>query len=111
MAASQDEERGVSRRSFIKASAGVATGATVLGVPAAAVLGIPAAAAAAAGGADAVQVAPATEDPAEPVMAYVHDAAKGEVTVLAGTQQVTYRDPALVKRLLAIAPADSNGAL
>jgi hypothetical protein len=109
MSASQRDGHGLSRRSFIKASAGVATGATVLGVPAAAVLGAPAAAAALEGGADAVEVAPATADPAEPVMAYVHDAAKGEVTVLAGTQQATYRDPALVKRLLAIAQAGTNG--
>ena len=55
MGASQRDEHGLSRRSFIKASAGVATGASVLGVPAAAVLGVPAAAAAAAqGGSHAV---------------------------------------------------------
>jgi hypothetical protein len=109
MGASQGDEQGYSRRSFIKASAGVATGASVLAVPAAAVLGVPAAAAARESGADPVEVATSEATPAEPVMAYVHDASKGEVTVLAGTRQATYRDPALAKRLLAIAPGASKG--
>jgi hypothetical protein len=109
MTASQGEERGLNRRSFIRASAGVATGATVLGMPTAAVLGVPAAAAALEGGSDAVEVAPSSAAPAEPLVAYVHDARKGEVTVLAGTREATFRDPALVKRLLAISPADPNG--
>ena len=34
-----------------------------------------------------------------PLMAYVTDAAKGEVTFLVGGQRVTRRDPALVARL------------
>ena len=109
MGSSQEDEQGLSRRSFIKASAGVATGATVLGVPAAAVLGVPAAVAALEGGSGAVEVAPSTAAPAEPLVAYVHDAGKGEVTVLAGTRQATYRDPALVKHLLAIAPGATSG--
>jgi hypothetical protein len=99
-------EKGLSRRSFIKASAGVATGATVLGVPAA-VIGAPLAAAASETG--AVLDPPSSPLPAEPVMAYVHDAQRGELTVLAGTQETTYRDPALVARLLAIAPRDHEG--
>jgi len=37
------------------------------------------------------------------VMAYVRDAARGEVTVLSGTREVTYRDPELAARLLAAA--------
>ena len=100
-------EAGLSRRSFIKASASVATGATVLGVPAA-VIGAPLAAAAGEQ-AGALVDAPASPLPAEPVMAYVHDAQRGELTVLAGTQETTYRDPALVARLLAIAPRDHEG--
>jgi hypothetical protein len=43
--------------------------------------------------------------PSEPVMAYVHDAEKGEVTVLSGTVERTYRDPVLAKRLLDAAQA------
>jgi hypothetical protein len=37
-------------------------------------------------------------------MAFVRDAARGEVTVLSGTREVTYRDPALAKRMLDAAP-------
>ena len=39
----------------------------------------------------------------QPVVVYVRDAARGEVTVLHGTHETTYRDRALVKRLLAAA--------
>jgi hypothetical protein len=42
--------------------------------------------------------------PDEVVVAYVHDAKRGEVTVMSGTREVTYRDPALVKRLMKAAP-------
>jgi hypothetical protein len=38
--------------------------------------------------------------PDEPVAAFVRDARKGEVTVTAGTREITYRDRALVRRLL-----------
>jgi len=38
-------------------------------------------------------------------MAYVHDADKGVVTVVSGTGEKTYRDPALAKRLLDAARA------
>ena len=43
--------------------------------------------------------APAGPVPAEPVVAFVRDAKRGEVTVMAGTRETTYRDPALVARL------------
>ena len=39
-------------------------------------------------------------------MAYVRDADRGEVTVMAGTSETTYRDPALVQKLLGAAPKD-----
>jgi hypothetical protein len=41
--------------------------------------------------------------PAHPVVAYVRDAARGEVTIVSGKGERTYRDAALVKRLLAAA--------
>ena len=41
-------------------------------------------------------------------MAYVRDAQRGEVTVMSGTSETTYRDRALVKRLLDAAPTESN---
>jgi hypothetical protein len=37
-------------------------------------------------------------------MAYVRDARRGEVTLMHGTNETTYRDPTLVKRLLDAAP-------
>ncbi len=47
---------------------------------------------------------PSGPPPEEAVIAYVRDAKRGEVTVMSGTGEVTYRDPALVKRLLKAAP-------
>jgi len=75
---------GVNRRSFLQSSGAVATGVAVTIVPGA-----------------------ATGDmPREPVMAYVHNAQRGEVTVLSGTEERTYRDPVLAKRLLDAANPD-----
>ena len=92
----------LSRRSFLKSSAGMATGAVIAATPLAAAAveaGTPATAAAAV-------TDPTGAAPLEPVMAYVHNAQAGEVTILKGTKQTTYNDPALVKRLLAAAPGD-----
>jgi hypothetical protein len=47
-----------------------------------------------------VAIKPSGAAPREPVTAYVHSEARGEVTVMSGTRETTYRDPALVKRLL-----------
>jgi hypothetical protein len=38
--------------------------------------------------------------PEEPLVAYVRDAERGEVTVTSGTSEHTYRDRVLVQRLL-----------
>ena len=46
------------------------------------------------------RVDPAGDVPQETVMAYVHDAKHGVVTVVSGTTEKTYSDPALAKRLL-----------
>jgi hypothetical protein len=81
------EARGVNRRSFLQTSGGVATGLAVVAVP-------PAALAMASG-----------DVPSETVMAYVHDAQHGVVTVVSGTSEKTYRDPVLAKRLLDAARA------
>lgn len=79
----------MSRRSFVKV-AGAATGATALTVA-------PLARAAAAD--DAEPIEPTTGVPAEPLVAYVRDVERGEVTVVAGTRETTYRDRGLVNRL------------
>ena len=94
-----EERKGFSRRSFLRTSSGVATGIAVTVLPTGVV------ALAAPGAADAKQQAAkrveATGDvPQETVMAYVHDAKKGVVTVVSGTAEKTYRDPALAKRLI-----------
>jgi hypothetical protein len=38
--------------------------------------------------------------PHEPVVAYVRDAERGEVTVTSGTSEHTYRDRALTQKLM-----------
>jgi hypothetical protein len=43
---------------------------------------------------------PSGPAPREPVTAYVRSAERGEVTVMSGQQETTYKDPALVRRLL-----------
>jgi hypothetical protein len=102
MSNDKPDSDGVTRLSFLKTSAGAAAGAAAIGVPAAAAL---------ADEKPRVVPEPASANPREPVMAYIRDAERGEVTVLAGTTETTYRDPALVKKLLAAAPNDpiANG--
>lgn len=92
------EEGGLTRLSFLKAGAAAAAGAAAIGAPVAAALS---------GEKAGVATQPSSENPREPVMAYVRDERLGEVTVMSGTNETTYRDPALVKRLLSAAPAPS----
>jgi len=82
----------LSRRSFVKI-AGAATGAAALAAA-------PPIACAAVGEEGAQRTKPTTGVPEEPVVAYVRDAKRGEVTIAAGTAEHTYRDRALVKRLM-----------
>ena len=81
----------LSRRSFVKI-AGAATGAAALA-------GAPSIARAAVGE-EAQPTKATTGVPEEPVVAYVRNAERGEVTVTSGTAEHTYRDRALVQRLL-----------
>ncbi|HLY49717.1 MAG TPA: hypothetical protein VKR21_11020 [Solirubrobacteraceae bacterium] len=90
--------KGVTRLSFIKASAGAAAGAAAIAIPAAV----------AADHSNGEITEPTTPNPKEPVMAYVRDARRGEVTLMHGTTETTYRDPALVKRLLDAAPKPAS---
>jgi hypothetical protein len=100
-----ERKRGVTRLSFIKSGAGVVAGAASFAVPAA----VAAAAQPRGGEAAGVAIHPTTGNPREPVVAYVRNAKRSEVTVVAGTSERTYRDPALVKRLLAAAPKHKRG--
>jgi hypothetical protein len=86
-----------SRLSLLKA-AGLATGA-------AAVTASPALSAAM----PAVETAPSAPLPSEPVVAIVRDARLGEVTVLSGKTEKTYRDKALAQRLLKAAGQNHHG--
>jgi hypothetical protein len=102
---SQTTPGGLSRRALITTSAGVATTAAVTAVsPAAAVaMGLHETPA-------VPLAAPTTPIPAHPVVAYIHDAARGEVTIVSGPGERTFRDAALVKRLLAAAQSPSMPA-
>ena len=82
----------LSRRSFVKI-AGAATGA-------AAIAAAPPIARAAIGEEGAQPTDPTAAVPEEPLVAYVRDAKRGEVTVTSGTSERTYRDRVLVQRLL-----------
>lgn len=99
----QPEPKGFTRRSLIAGSAGVATTIAVTAVA-------PAAAAAVRGEAPATPVpTPTTPVPPDPVLAYVHDAARSQVTVISGEVERTYHDPALTKRLLDAADSSNKG--
>jgi hypothetical protein len=88
----------VDRRRFLQASAGAAAGVAVV------VTGPKLASAAFAGDTftapAGVVVKPSGPPPADTVMAYIRDAARGEVTVMSGTRETTFRDPALTQRLI-----------
>ena len=79
----------LSRLSFLK-SAGAAAGvAAVSASPVAAAIEP-----------SQIETEPTGPVPREPVIAVVRDAGLGEVTVLSGTTEATYRDRVLVKRLM-----------
>jgi hypothetical protein len=85
-----------SRRAFLQGTAGAAAGAAVIiATPKVASVALDAGAQP-----KATVTSPSGPAPHEPVTAYVRSAERGEVTVMAGKQETTYRDPVLVKRLL-----------
>ena len=90
---------GTSRRSFLRTSGGVATGIAVTVLPSGVVALATPAGAQASTDPEAQRVTAAGDLPEHPVMAYVHDAKNGIVTVISGTHEKTYHDPALAKRL------------
>ncbi len=97
--ASNGGRKSFSRRSFLQTSGGVATGIAVTVLPSG-VVSLASPAAAGAKEQPGEPVDPAGDVPDETVMAYVHDAKNSVVTVVSGTGERTYRDPALAKRLL-----------
>jgi hypothetical protein len=94
-------QEGTSRRAFLQGSAGAAAGAAViLATPKVAAIALDSPGSSVPAEPKAVVTKASGPAPAEPVTAYVRDAARGEVTVMSGKQETTYKDPALVKRLL-----------
>jgi hypothetical protein len=92
---------GTSRRAFLQGTAGAAAGAAViLATPKVASIALDGSSPGAANDPKAVVTKPSGPAPPEPVTAYVRDPHRGEVTVMSGTRETTYRDPVLVKRLL-----------
>ena len=92
---------GTSRRAFLQGTAGAAAGAAViLATPKVASVALDAGGPSATAEPKAVVTKPSGPAPHEPVTAYVRNAERGEVTVMSGKQETTYRDPVLVKRLL-----------
>jgi hypothetical protein len=100
----------LSRRGFLQTSALAAGGVAVVAAPAVAVRALDGGSSAAATSHPAAVVTnPSGPAPAEPVMAYVRNAATSEVTVMSGTSETTYKDPVLTQRLLDAAGPTING--
>jgi hypothetical protein len=94
-------EEGTSRRAFLEGGAGAAAGAAIiLAGPKVAAIALDGSGSAVAADPKAVVTKATGPAPHEPVAAYVRNAERGEVTVMSGKTETTYRDPALVKRLL-----------
>jgi hypothetical protein len=92
----------LNRRLFLQSSAGAAAGVAVVATG-------PRLAAAALNGTSntrpiEVLAKPSGPPPREAVMAFVRDPVRGEVTVMSGTRETTYRDPDLAKRMIDAAP-------
>ena len=91
---------GTSRRAFLQGTAGAAAGAAAfLVIPRAATLVLDQHGTTA-GYPKAVPTQRTGPAPAEPVTAYVHNPARHEVVVMWGQNETTFKDPALVQRLL-----------
>jgi hypothetical protein len=94
-------DEGASRRTFLQGTAGAAAGAAlVLVTPKVASVALDASGGGLTAEPKAVVTKPSGPAPREPVTAYVRNAERGEVTVMSGKQETTYRDHVLVKRLL-----------
>jgi hypothetical protein len=92
---------GTSRRAFLEGTAGAAAGAAaILATPKVASIALDKPGSGVTAPPKAVVTRPSGPLPGEPVTAYVHNAERHEVTVMAGRTETTYRDPVLVKRLL-----------
>lgn len=96
-----------SRRAFIAGGAAAATGAAIAAAPK--IVSSISSEHGTGNEPAAEPTEPSLPAPREPVMAYVRDESTGEVTIVAGAQETTYRDLALVKRLVDAAPQRDQG--
>jgi hypothetical protein len=97
-AAATDE--GTSRRAFLAGGAGAAAGVAVILATPKVVSVLDSQGHGTAVDAKGGVTEPAGPAPREPVTDSVRNEHRGEVTVMSGTRETTYKDPALVKRLL-----------
>lgn len=95
---------GIGRRQFLQGAGAAAGAAAILAGPKVAQIALDGSVGGGAVEPKRVVTKPSGPPPREPVTAFVRDSARGEVTVMSGKQETTYRDPALVKRLLDAAP-------
>jgi len=94
-------DEGTSRRAFLQGTAGAAAGAAaILATPKVAAIAFESQGGSAPAEPKAIVTKASGPAPAEPVTAFVRNAERGEVTVMSGKQETTYKDPVLVKRLL-----------
>lgn len=93
------------RRDLLKASAGAAA----VAVPMAALSGTVSAARPSTAAPDALAAPAALRVGDEPVMFCIHDARRGEVSILHGTDEVVVRDPQLVTRIMRVANVSPKG--
>jgi hypothetical protein len=94
-------EEGTSRKAFLQGAAGMAAGAAaIIATPKVAAVALDAGSSSAVAEPKPVVTTPSGSAPQEPITAFVRDPERGEVTVMFGQQETTYRDPVLVKRLL-----------
>jgi hypothetical protein len=91
---------GLSRRTFLHASAAAAAAAAVLATPGAAGAADSAEASGSAGPAGSLLGSSSAAAPSEPLIVHIRDASTGEVSVLHGTSEVVYHDPELVRRVV-----------
>jgi hypothetical protein len=95
-----DKDTKIGRRDLIKAAAGLTAGAAIVGVPAW-VIWSPDSAPASDGAPATMNTGGSMGEPSgAPLIAYIQDAARGEVVIMTGAEQVVLTDPALVSRLL-----------
>jgi hypothetical protein len=91
----------VSRRDVLKVGAGVGVGAAIAGVPALVFLKDDNGHAAVSAAAKSTHTPAMTgTTPSGPIVAYVRDAASGEVVIMQGVNEVVIKDAKLVARLM-----------